>query len=52
MHLLYLDSEDKTVFSPEPFVAFKTGRNLKSYLVRAKVRPLVRGVRNAKKHDV
>jgi hypothetical protein len=35
--------EAQKVFSPGPFVAFiKTGRNLKSYLVRAKVPPLVR----------
>jgi hypothetical protein len=51
IHLLYMDLEAQKVFSPGPFVAFKTGRNLKSYLVRAKVPPLVRekGCKKCKK---
>jgi hypothetical protein len=41
LHILYLDIARK-VFTPEPFTAFSTNRNLRSYLVRAKVPPLVR----------
>jgi hypothetical protein len=42
LHILYLDTEARKVFTPEPFTAFRTSRNLGSYLVRAKVPPLVR----------
>ena len=42
LHILYLDTEARKVFTPEPFTAFRTSRNLRSYLVRAKVPPLVR----------
>jgi hypothetical protein len=42
VHILYLDTEARKVFTPESFTAFRTSRNLRSYLVRAKVPPLVR----------
>ena len=42
MYILYLDTEARKVFTPEAFIAFRTGRNLKNYLVRAKVPPLVK----------
>ena len=36
------------MFSPAPFVSFKSTRNLKSYLVRSKIYPLDRKVRSEK----
>ena len=42
LYILYLDTEARKVFTPEPFIAFSTGRNLKNYLVREKVPSLVR----------
>jgi hypothetical protein len=42
VHILYLDIEARNVFTPEPFTAFRTSRNLRSYLVRAKVPPFKR----------
>ena len=36
LHILYLDIQVRKVYTQEPFVAFRTGRNLSSYLVRAK----------------
>ena len=42
LYILYLDTEARKVFTPESFIAFRTGRNLKNYLVGAKVPPLVR----------
>ena len=42
LHILYLDTEARKVFTPEPFTAFRTSRNLRSYFVRAGVPPLVR----------
>ena len=38
-HILTLDPETKTVFADRPFVSFRSPRNLKSYLVRAKLYP-------------
>jgi len=37
--ILNLDPETKAVFSEIPFVSFRSARNLKSYLVRAKLYP-------------
>ena len=37
LRLLYANKEVKKVFSPAPFVSFRTTRNLKSYLVRSKI---------------
>ena len=37
LHILYLDTETRKVFTPEPYTAYYI-----SYLVRAKVPPLVR----------
>ena len=39
LQLLYADEEVKKVFSPAPFVSFRSTRNLKSYLVRSKIYP-------------
>ena len=37
--LLYQDEEVKRVFTPAPFVSFRTARTLRTHLVRAKVYP-------------
>ena len=42
LQLLYADKQVKKVFSPAPFIFFKSMRNLKSYLVRSKIYPLER----------
>ena len=42
LHLLHSDKEVQKVFSPPPFVSFRTARNIKNHLVRAKVYPLKR----------
>ena len=39
LQLLYADEEVKKVFSPAPFVSFRSTRNLKSYLIRSKIYP-------------
>ena len=39
---LYAEEQVKNVFTPPPFVSFRTGFTLKSHLVRAKVHPLLR----------
>ena len=48
LQLLYADEEIKKVFSPVPFVSFRSTRNLKSYLVRSKIYPLERKVGSKK----
>lgn len=48
LHILYLDREAGKVFTPEPFAEFRTSCNLRSYLVRGKVPPLV-GEKGCKK---
>ena len=48
LQLLYADEEVKKVFSPAPFVSFRSTRNLKSYLVRSKIYPLERKVGSEK----
>ena len=48
LQLLYADKEVKKVFSPAPFVSFRSTRNLKSYLVRSKIYPLERKVGSEK----
>ena len=40
--ILYRDRAVKALFTPAPFVAYRTGYSLKSHLVRAKVYPLER----------
>ena len=45
---MYADPETKRVFTPAPFVSFRSTRNLKSFLVRPKVYPLERKVGSAK----
>ena len=37
---LYQDEEIKQVFSPAPFVSFRSVRTLRSYLVRVKIYPV------------
>ena len=37
--ILTIDAETKVVFPERPFVSFRSARNLKSYLVRAKLYP-------------
>ena len=48
LQLLYADKQVKKVFSPAPFVFFRSKRNLKSYLVRSKIYPLERKVGSEK----
>ena len=48
LQFLYADPETKRVFTPAPFVSFRSVRNLKSFLVRSKVYPLERKVGSAK----
>ena len=48
LQLLYADEEIKKVFSPAPFVSFRSTRNLKSYLIRSKIYPLEREVGSEK----
>ena len=40
LFLLYQDEEVKRVFTPAPFVSFRTARTLSTHLVRAKVYPV------------
>ena len=42
LQLLYADEQVKKVFSPAPFVSFRSTRNLKSYLLRSKIYALER----------
>ena len=42
LQYLYADEEFKKVFTPAPFVSFRSARNLKSFLVRSKVYSLER----------
>ena len=44
LQLLCADEEVKKVFSPDPFVSFRSTKNLKSYLVKSKIYPLERKV--------
>ena len=41
LNWLYTDDEVKKLFSPEPMVSFHSARKLSSYLVRAKLYPLL-----------
>ena len=41
---LIADEEVKKLFSPTPFVSFRSTRNVKSYLVRSKIYPLEKEV--------
>ena len=42
LHLLFSNVQVKAVFTPAPFVSFRTGYSLKNHLVRSKVYPLER----------
>ena len=46
LQLLYADEQVK---KPAPFVSFRSMRNLKSYLVRSKIRPRERKVGSEKR---
>ena len=48
LQFLYADPETKRVYTPAPFVSFRSVRNLKSFLVKSKVYPLERKVGSAK----
>ena len=48
LQLLFAEEQVKKVFSPTPFVSFRSTRNLKSYLVRSKIYPLERKVGSEK----
>ena len=48
LQLLYAGEQVKKVFSPAPFVSFRSTRNLKSYLVKSKIYPLERKVGSEK----
>ena len=48
LQYLYADQEVKKVFTPAPFVSFRSARNLKSFLVRSKVYPLERKIGSEK----
>ena len=39
---LYAEEQVKKVFTPAPFVSFRTGYSLKNHLVRSKVYPMIR----------
>ena len=39
---LYAEEKVKRVFTPAPFVSFRSGYSLRNHLVRAKVYPLIR----------
>ena len=45
---LYADPQPNRIFTPAPFVFFRSVTNLKSFLVRSKVYPLERKVGSAK----
>ena len=45
---LHVDPETKRVFTPAPFVSFRSVRNLKSFLVSSEVYPLKRKVGSVK----
>ena len=48
LQIMYADPETTRVFTPAPFVSFRSVRNLKSLLVRSKVYPLERKEGSAK----
>ena len=48
LQLLYADEQVKKVFSPAPFVSFRSTRNFKRYSVRSKICPLERKVGSEK----
>ena len=48
LQYLYADQEVNKVFTPAPFVSFRSVRNLKSVLLRSKVYPLDRKVSSEK----
>ena len=48
LQFLYADPETKRIFTPAPFVSFRSAGNLKSFLVRSKVYLLERKVGSTK----
>ena len=51
LYFLYQDQEVKQVFSPSPFVSFRSVRTLRSHLVRAKVYPVGERLVGSRKCD-
>ena len=49
-NLQYLYAEEEEVFTPAPFVSFRSARNLKSFLVRSKVYPSERKTGSEKRN--
>ena len=47
-NILYSDAEVRTVFTPSPFFAYRSARNLKNFFVRSNVYPLERTVGSSK----
>ena len=47
-NILYSEEEVRTVFTASPFVAYRSARSLKNFLVRSKVYPLERTVGSSK----
>ena len=47
-NILYSDAEVRKAFTPSPFVAYRSARNLKNFFVRSKVYPLERTVGSSK----
>ena len=35
-HILYVNEEDKVVFTPTPIISFRSAKKLSNYLVKAK----------------
>ena len=48
LHLIYIDQEVKKVFTPKPFVSFRSARKLSICMVRAKLYHLERKVSSFK----
>ena len=42
LHILYIDQENKNVFTPRPMATFRSARNLSSYLIRARLNHIER----------
>ena len=48
IHLLYMNEEVRSTFTPGSMISFRTQRKICSYLVRAKLNPLKRIVGSSK----
>ena len=56
LQFCYADSETRPVFTPAPFISFRSARNFKSFLVTSVIYPLERkvdfGKCNSKRYQV